>query len=186
MDKETLRKQYLSTRTALSKEIHQEKSEAIAELLFDTISFSNYSSLHLFLPIKENREVDTSLIVNEIRKRYPKLLLVVPKIRGSSLEHYILTKDTIIAPGLYSVPEPQEAMPFQEPLDAVLVPLLAFDKTGHRIGYGKGYYDRFLTEHPGAIKIGLSIFPPVDQIPEVTSNDVALDIVVTPDNIYRF
>ncbi|MGI9542906.1 MAG: 5-formyltetrahydrofolate cyclo-ligase [Cyclobacteriaceae bacterium] len=187
MNKATLRKQYLGKRAALSKKIHQEKSEAIAELFFDNISLNNYKSLHTFLPIKKNLEVDTYLIIREVRKRYPKLGLVVPKIQDYGLEHYILAQDTIIAPGPYSVPEPQGAERFEEQqIDIVLVPLLVFDIRGHRIGYGKGYYDRFLAEHPEALKVGLSLFAPVDQIPEVSLNDIALDMIITPDECYRF
>ena len=187
MDKETLRKRYLDKRKALLKDIHQKKSKGIARLLLGNIPLSNFQSLHTFLPIERNREVDTYILIRKIRTRYPQLVLVVPKIRSSYLEHYIFSEATVMAPGPYDVPEPQGAKSFDEQqIQVVLVPLLIFDKTGHRIGYGKGYYDRFLSQCPKAIKIGLSLFAPVDRIPEVSPNDVALDMVVTPDEIYRF
>lgn len=182
-----MRKRYLDKRKALLKEIHQKKSEGIARLLLGNIPLSNFQSLHTFLPIERNREVDTYILIQKIRARYPQLVLVVPKIRSSDLDHYIFSEETVIAPGPYNVPEPQEAKAFDEQqIQVVLVPLLIFDKTGHRIGYGKGYYDRFLAECPEAIKIGLSLFAPVDRIPEISPDDVALDIVVTPEKIYRF
>jgi 5-formyltetrahydrofolate cyclo-ligase len=77
-----------------------------------------------------------------------------------------------------------------EPIDAaeidmVLVPLLCFDKRSHRVGYGKGYYDRFLSKcRPDCLKIGLSFFPPVEAILRIGSRDIALDHFVLPDSTY--
>ena len=64
----------------------------------------------------------------------------------------------------------------------VLVPGVCFDQTGHRVGYGKGFYDRFLkTCRPGCLKVGLSYFEPVDPIDDVHDGDVRLDFIVTPE-----
>ncbi len=72
-------------------------------------------------------------------------------------------------------------------IDWVLVPLLAFDRRGHRVGYGKGFYDRFLAGcRSDARKIGLSLFAPVVAIDDIGSQDVALDAVVTPDRVWTF
>ena len=69
----------------------------------------------------------------------------------------------------------------------VFVPLLAFDKKGHRVGYGKGFYDKFLSEcKPDAIKIGLSFFEPEELITDVFESDVKLDYCVTPNSIHAF
>jgi 5-formyltetrahydrofolate cyclo-ligase len=67
------------------------------------------------------------------------------------------------------------------------VPLLAYDKHGNRVGYGKGFYDNFLSKcKPETIKIGLSFFPPEDKIDDVSENDVNLDFCVTPEGIISF
>ena len=72
-------------------------------------------------------------------------------------------------------------------IEVVFVPLLAFDKKGNRVGYGKGFYDRFLSEcNPETIKIGLSFFEPEELIEDVFENDVKLDYCVTPDEVYQF
>lgn len=73
-----------------------------------------------------------------------------------------------------------------EKIDLVVVPLLAFDLQGHRVGYGKGFYDRFLKEcQPNCKKVGLSLFEPVEAI-EYSENDIQLSLCITPSEIYRF
>ena len=68
-----------------------------------------------------------------------------------------------------------------------MVPLLAYDKTGHRVGYGKGYYDRFLKEtRPDCLKIGLSAFQAEAEIPDTHEGDVRLDMCLTPHETIRF
>lgn len=72
-------------------------------------------------------------------------------------------------------------------IDLVIVPLLAFDERGYRVGYGRGFYDRFLAQcRPDAQKIGLSYFPPVERIDDVNEFDIKLDSCVTPGKVWRF
>ena len=72
-------------------------------------------------------------------------------------------------------------------IDLVLVPLLAFDKNGYRVGYGKGYYDKFLSNcRPDVIKIGLSFFDAVDEIEDIDDYDLPLNFCVTPQRLYDF
>ena len=74
-----------------------------------------------------------------------------------------------------------------EKIDLVLVPLLAFDKRGHRVGYGKGYYDRLLSQvRHDCRKIGLSLFQPVDVIDDIAASDIELDECVTPEGVVAF
>ena len=91
---------------------------------------------------------------------------------------------------LYSnaIPEPINALEVPaNKIEVVFVPLLAFDKKGHRVGYGKGFYDLFLSEcSPDVIKIGLSFFNAEDSIEDVYENDVRLDYCVTPNEVYEF
>jgi 5-formyltetrahydrofolate cyclo-ligase len=69
----------------------------------------------------------------------------------------------------------------------VFVPLLAFDKKGHRVGYGKGFYDRFLSDcKPETIKIGLSFFEAEESISAILPSDIRLDFCVTPTEIIVF
>ena len=72
-------------------------------------------------------------------------------------------------------------------IDLVLVPLLAFDQKGYRVGYGKGFYDKFLSEcRMDVIKIGLSFFEAEEQIADINQFDISLNYCVTPKRIYDF
>lgn len=67
------------------------------------------------------------------------------------------------------------------------MPLLAYDKQGNRVGYGKGFYDKFLSQcKPNVVKIGLSFFEPEDLIEDIFENDVKLDVCITTLEIYNF
>ena len=86
----------------------------------------------------------------------------------------------IAEPSAGKIVEPDE-------IDLVLVPLLAFDKHGYRVGYGKGYYDKFLSQcRKDVIKIGLSFFEPVDEIDDINQFDISLNYCVTPQQVYEF
>ena len=88
----------------------------------------------------------------------------------------------------FGIEEPvQAALINPAELDAVLVPLLISDTQGFRVGYGKGYYDRFLYNcRRDVLKIGFSYFEPVDQIDDIHQFDIPLSICVTPNKIYEF
>jgi 5-formyltetrahydrofolate cyclo-ligase len=111
---------------------------------------------------------------------------------GISLKHYELTPATPLTQNRWGIPEPvtEEAAEVLPPLfDAVLVPLLACDQWGHRVGYGGGFYDRFLAQcRPGALFIGLSILAeaPVVEIADVLSTDVPLHACITPSGVWNF
>ena len=72
-------------------------------------------------------------------------------------------------------------------IEIIIVPLLVFDRKGHRVGYGGGYYDRFMSNAPkNVVKIGLSLFEPIDEISDINQNDIELNFVVTPSKTYSF
>jgi 5-formyltetrahydrofolate cyclo-ligase len=104
------------------------------------------------------------------------------------MTHFLLTDNTKIKKNQYNIPEPIDGLEVQtNKIDIVFVPLLAFDKTGHRVGYGKGFYDKFLSEcKPETIKIGLSFFEPEEKIDDIIEDDMNLDYCVTPNSVYKF
>ena len=88
----------------------------------------------------------------------------------------------------WGIQEPKQGIPTEiEKIDLVLVPLLAFDKAGHRVGYGKGFYDRFLKGcRPDCLKAGLSFFEAEEILTDADELDVPLDLCVTPAGIIHF
>ena len=115
--------------------------------------------------------------------------MVVPKSNVVTFEmkHYLLTDTTAIKPNIWNIPEPIDGTTIEaSKIQLVFVTLLAFDKKGQCIGYGKGFYDRFLKGCPKALKIRLSFFDPIREIINTQGNDIALDYCITPSQIYQF
>ena len=105
-----------------------------------------------------------------------------------SMTHFLLTDNIRIKKNSYNIPEPVDGIKIESSqLEVVFIPLLAFDKQGHRIGYGKGFYDRFLANcKPETLKIGLSFFEAEEITFEASENDIRLDYCVTPNRVFLF
>ena len=150
------------------------------------------AAVHSFLPIRRHNEVDTWPIITSFWANFRYITISVPVIDTDTrqMTHYTLFPETPLVDNKLGIPEPVIQDKLQTDLrlvKAVLVPLLAFDLQGHRVGYGGGYYDRFLAEDvPHSRKIGLSLFGPVDSINDVEATDVRLDACITPTQVYRF
>tara|TARA_R110002051_G_scaffold111608_1_gene184197 strand:- start:664 stop:1224 length:561 start_codon:yes stop_codon:yes gene_type:complete len=147
----------------------------------------NYNYYHIFLSIKEKKEIDTSYVLSILQGK-DKNILISKIIGEQDLVNYLLTDNTLIKKNKWNVPEPVEGIEVHEnKIDVVFIPLLAFDKKGNRVGYGKGYYDVLLTKcRKDVIKIGLSFFEAIDEITDVSPIDIPLDYCVTPKTIYKF
>jgi 5-formyltetrahydrofolate cyclo-ligase len=104
------------------------------------------------------------------------------------MTHFLLTDNTVLRKSSYHIPEPVDGIEINEnKIDVVFIPLLAYDKLGNRVGYGKGFYDRFLAKcKPETLKIGLSFFEAENEISDVNESDIKLDYCVTPNKIYTF
>lgn len=196
MTKSALRQAFLAQRRALSAEDSRQRSRAIANLLFEEF-FSEppgkeRTVLHTFLPIVRQNEVNTWPIIHRIWQHFPGIQVAVPvaAISTNQLTHYLLTPETPLTENRWGIPEPQQNVRIaidSEQIDLVLVPLLAFDKRGHRVGYGRGYYDHFLNEcRPDCLKIGVSQFGPVEYIADLLPTDVPMNVCITPKQIWRF
>ncbi|HEX5171656.1 MAG TPA: 5-formyltetrahydrofolate cyclo-ligase [Cyclobacteriaceae bacterium] len=188
MTKQELRKAYLQKRITLKDTEYVRLSKLLCEMFFKTTELSSVHTLHTFLPIVRNREPDTQLIIDKLKHDYAYVKISIPKINSEgSMESYFM-EGSKIKSNSWGIPEPIDGI-LTEPstIDMILVPLLAFDKEGYRVGYGKGYYDRFLKEcRPDAKKIGLSFFPPEEKIQGLFSEDFRLNAVITPDERYTF
>lgn len=187
MNKHQLRIHYKSLRNALSLDDIETKSLEIANQLLK-MDIWKASFYHVFLSITEQKEVQTEFLLNILSGKDKHIILSKSDFSTLQMTHYLLTDTTRIQKNKYNIPEPVEGIDIDvKKIDVVFVPLLAFDKNGHRVGYGKGFYDKFLSEcQPETIKIGLSFFEAEEQINDVFESDMALDYCVTPHQIYRF
>ena len=187
MLKNTLRKKYKTLRSQLLSEDLEELSIKIAnESLKLPIWDKTY--YHLFLPIEEQKEVDTSFLLSILQGKDKEVVVAKSNFQNLSLTHYLLTENTRFIKNSYNIPEPVDGIEVPlEKIDVVFVPLLAFDQKGNRVGYGKGFYDQFLSECKNTtIKIGLSFFEAESFIEDLREDDIKIDYCVTPEKVYAF
>lgn len=185
--KKELRLKYKTLRKQLSEVNIEEMSLIIANKLLQLdIWDKNY--FHVFLPIENHQEVDTELILHLLSGKDKNILISKSNFESREMTHYLLTDNTKIKKNVYNIPEPVDGIEVpSKKIEVVFVPLLAFDKKGHRVGYGKGFYDKFLNEcQANVIKIGLSFFEAEEFINDVHEGDMQLDYCVTPNKIYSF
>lgn len=184
MTKKELRKIYLDRRIGLSESDYLRWNKDICDNLFAHVDMPAIRVLHTFLPITKNREIDTWQIIDRVNRTCPHTRISIPRINNqtSELEHYFFEGPDQLENNLWGIPEPVKGVPTPlEQIDAVLVPLLAFDRKGHRIGYGRGFYDRFLAGcRPDCRKIGLSFFEMEERIEDISDKDIPLNLVITP------
>ena len=154
---------------------------------FKTLDFTNVSSLHIFLPIIEKKEPDTFLLIDWLLENHPDIKIIVPKadFETSLMTHHPYPGREGLSKNLFNILEPVGLDIHQGHVDLVIIPMLAFDLSGFRVGYGKGFYDRFL-QGVNTRKVGLCLYPPVDSIEDVNEHDVRMDLCITPDQIYFF
>ena len=177
--KNQLKESILKKRNSLSKEEIIEKSSKIKGNLFSLDYYKKSKTIMFFVSF--NSEVDTHDMIRDALKSKT---VVVPKVAYHEIEpSFIIDFDNLI-PGKFGILEPIETMKIAyKNIDLILVPGIAFDKEGHRIGYGFGYYDKFLKKVPKAIKIGLAFdFQIVDKIPR-EMHDVPVDLIVTEERV---
>ena len=194
MDKKALRSKYKVLRQSLTQEEIEDKSLAIANQLLRMDALPslrlvwNKLYYHLFLTIEEQKEINTEYILQILAGKDKEIVISKCDFATLGMTHFLLTDNTKIKKNSYNVPEPVDGLEVPDAkIDVVFVPLLAYDKQGNRVGYGKGFYDNFLSKcKPETIKIGLSFFPPEEKIEDVSENDVKLDFCVTAEGIFEF
>ncbi len=183
MQKKASRTKYKTLREALTTEEIEEKSLAIANNLL-RLDIWNKTYYHLFLTIEEQKEVNTEYILQILAGKDKEIVISKSDFASLEMAHYLLTDNTKIKKNSYNIPEPINGLEVPvSKIEVVFVPLLAYDKKGNRVGYGKGFYDKFLSQcNDNVIKIGLSFYEPEETIEDVSENDVILNFCVT-DNV---
>ena len=187
MTKTELRKKYKSLRKTFTLEQVEEKSIEIANKLLQ-LDVWQYNYYHIFLPIEAQVEVDTEFILHILQGKDKHVVISKSNFEDNSLSHFLLTDQTKLTINKWGIPEPDNnSIPIPESnIEVVFVPLLAYDKKGSRVGYGKGFYDRFLKKSKPNKIIGLSFFEPETSDIETNEHDVSLDVCVHPNGIESF
>ncbi len=192
MKKAALRKEFLQKRKDADERWLSEKNALITQNVEKFVRNNPFKTLHTFLPQLGSREIHTLYIVESFRISFPAMRIAAPYIIPGTreMEHFLVTPFTRLVMNQWRIPEPdpltsEKILP--EAIDIVLVPLLAFDRKGYRVGYGGGYYDRFLSQtRPDCIKMGLSLFEEVGEIEDTDEFDIPLDMCITPERLYDF
>lgn len=187
MEKSRLREKYLRLRKTLSSETISAESIKIANNSL-SLSIWDYQYYHIFLPIENKNEVDTSYILSILQGKDKEIIISKSDFSNHTLKHILLTDGTRLKISEYGIPEPENGVEVDASIiQVIFIPLLAYDRIGNRVGYGKGFYDRFLEKCDSkSIKIGLSFFEPELLIEEATKFDIPLDYCITPNSVYNF
>mgnify|MGYP001079222209 FL=1 len=181
MKKSDLRKIYRQKRQDLTHETIQKLHKNIYDQVFK-LDISNVKTVHVFLSLKKFKEIDTEPIIDFFRRKNKQIVVSKSDFSNSTLRHFLLKETTEIVINKYGIPEPINATPILETeIDLVFVPLLISDEQNYRVGYGKGFYDRFLSScSKDCSFIGLSFFPPIAEIEDVNEFDIPLEKLIYP------
>lgn len=189
MNKTELRKLILEKREGLSTEQRCALLQQVIDHL-NEFDFTNIKIVHIYLPIKKKNEIDTFPIIRFLKLIAPNLKIVIPKSDFKTFEmiNVLYDDNTILTENNFGIWEPVNGEVVEnEKIDMVICPLLSFDKRGYRVGYGKGFYDRFLNKcREDVVKIGLSYFEPEEIIEDVNDLDVSLNYAISPLRLWKF
>jgi 5-formyltetrahydrofolate cyclo-ligase len=183
MTKAELRKIYIAKRNQLSQLEYDDLNQKLLQQ-FQQMDLSGTKCIHLFLPIHQRKEPDTFLIRDWLAANHPHILRVFPKANfaDNTMQSFADDADLELVINAFGIPEPvsgNEVTASQ--INLMLVPLLAFDKRGYRVGYGKGFYDRLMAQcRPDTRFVGLSFFEPVEAINDVNEWDRKIDFCLLP------
>ena len=190
MTKAKTRETYLKKRKALSEKEYSMLSHGLYEKFISHFDMETIKVLHTYLPLKKNKEPDTWLLIDWIGVKFPELKISVPRINyeKKEIESVYFDDRFQLETNKWGLEEPVKGSPtVPRDIDIIIVPLLAFDLHGNRVGYGKGYYDKFLAACRADCKrVGLSFFEAVDSISGIEEHDIRLNYCITPKKFYTF
>ena len=185
-DKKFYREKYQGLRMTLLQEEIYNLSDKIFSLI-KKIPLWDKRTFHVFMSSKEKKEVETTKILSYLYS-LNKIVVTSKMLNNQNLAHLRIDQTTRFIENSYNILEPDSLKEIESTeLDIVFIPLLCFDKQGNRLGYGGGYYDKFLSKTKNSVlKIGLSFFEPVELIEGINKFDIPLDMCVTPEKVYDF
>ena len=177
--KKTLRKKFISERNNLTNDYRDSSTNTI----FATLEEQNFfkSSEKIFIYVGFGSEILTETF---IKKWINKKQIFVPKIENGKMNLIRLKSWDDLAPGHFGVLEPTSSDYYEGKIDLVITPSIVFDKNGYRLGYGKGYYDRYFTENEYRISVGLSYHKLLQENVPREEHDKQVDIIITEEKTF--
>lgn len=181
--KKSLRQEILKQRRVLDAEACRTRSRAVTQRLLDNGFFERVGSVHVYYSI--NNEVSTLELIEALWRRGIRVVMPRTDMKNRKLDNYSISSFDQLEPTTFNLLEPKQSLPrHQEDCDLILVPGLVFDRNLNRIGYGGGFYDRFLSRSSGR-KVGIAYdFQVRESIPS-EAHDIKMDQIVTDARIYR-
>lgn len=187
MTKKEIRRIFKQKRAELLQETYDALNEQIAYHFFEYLQLNSIRCIHSYLPIVAQKEVDTFAILSKLTAMKPDLKILVPVLKEGNMVSALYDLGESLQANSMGILEPQKVNCTDEAPDLVITPLLAFDAKGYRVGYGGGFYDRYLAHLPSnVLKVGLSFFTSVETIDDIDEFDIPLDYCITPDRVYEF
>lgn len=189
MLKSEARKHYKRERASLQMS-EQAKLDDLILIQFQKVELPQLEYVLSYWPLDTSKEINTHIVTRYLEFKNPGLQILYPKTDfiKKEMKALLTHHETIFKKNEFNIYEPEqgeEISPSQ--IDLVLVPLLIFDKQGHRVGYGQGFYDRYLPDcRVDCIKTGLCYFEPVEKVDDASHFDVTLNLCITPWNNYVF
>ena len=189
MTKKAIRKEFIEKRLQLpAAEIQSFSAKMIRH--FEELEFPLLEHLLTYYPLLERNEFNVEPCMQYLRNIMPGIRIACPKINDESIsmEAYLINEDVYFDKNKYGILEPISGEIINpELIDMIFVPMVMCDENGYRVGYGKGYYDRYLARcRPDIMKVGFSFFDPIPLIEGIDQFDVPLNVCITPSGKYEF
>jgi len=184
LTKQELRAIYKEKRMALSQNEVNFLSEKIFKQFILQFNIAENQRVNIFLPIKKFNEINTWIFIDYFFEK--NIRVFVPKIRDKNLVSLEIFPDSEFEINHWGISEPINNSSYNGIFDYIITPLLYCDSSGNRIGYGKGFYDRFFEINKNVKKIGLNYFKPKEKITDISGFDIPLDGLIIPDKYYSY
>ncbi len=189
MTKKELRQVYKQKRLDISSK-ERLKLDDLLLLQLQTFNFEGVKSVLTYWPMANMAEPNTLLFSSYLRHFVPNLQLAYPvsNFKYNTMQAVLINEDTIYNTNSFGVTEPKEGTPINPlDLDLVFVPNLICDKNGFRVGYGKGFYDKYLSLcNEDVTLIGFNYFAPIEKIMDKDDFDIPLNYYITPEEVFEF
>lgn len=177
--KKELRKKYISERNNLSKDYRESSTNSIFSTLENYDFFKRSKKIFIFIGF--DSEIQTE---DFIKKWINKKQIFVPKIKNNKMNLIHIKSWTELEPGHFGILEPTSSDYYEGKIDLVITPSIVFDKNGYRLGYGKGYYDRYFAENEYKISVGLSYHKLLQENVPKEEHDKQVDIIITEEKTF--